>query len=358
MTKNIGIETENSRTRLRRRAPGRSRALAGGLVTAVALSPTGMIAAAETPVDRFIAALDSNPSVPAEARALIRTSWEQCQDCDGEEFLIQGLALFSPQFNAGLEAYDADRYEDCVRTMGTLRTAKDTFVATNAAVYEIKSLIALDRVSEALTGIERLTADGGGNLATHSYYAAEIAFLHGYGLLAELEYDQAFDVLNEFMYDFPDASQRLRISARQMLRELANRQPGQIGEVVDLMGYSGRRLRIGDSGETVQQRQQRIVELLDRLIEDAEQQEQSSSSGSAGGGSGRSPRSPMPQSQLPGGTAGEQSLREGRRANPAEAWGSMPPAERERILQALRDSFPSRYRQLVEQYYEELAKKP
>ncbi len=37
---------------------------------------------------------------------------------------------------------------------------------------------------------------------------------------------------------------------------------------------------------------------------------------------------------------------------------SMPPAERERILQALRDSFPSRYRKLVEQYYEELAKKP
>ncbi len=36
----------------------------------------------------------------------------------------------------------------------------------------------------------------------------------------------------------------------------------------------------------------------------------------------------------------------------------MPPAERERILQALRDNFPSRYRQLVEQYYEQLAKRP
>jgi hypothetical protein len=36
----------------------------------------------------------------------------------------------------------------------------------------------------------------------------------------------------------------------------------------------------------------------------------------------------------------------------------MPPADRERILQALRESFPNRYRQLVEQYYEQLAKKP
>jgi hypothetical protein len=36
----------------------------------------------------------------------------------------------------------------------------------------------------------------------------------------------------------------------------------------------------------------------------------------------------------------------------------MPPAERERVLQALRGTFPTRYRQLVEQYYEELSKKP
>ena len=62
---------------------------------------------------------------------------------------------------------------------------------------------------------------------------------------------------------------------------------------------------------------------------------------------------------LPGGRFNEEgSMRAARRANPGEMWGSMPPAERERILQALRESFPSRYRQLVEQYYEELAKKP
>ncbi len=66
----------------------------------------------------------------------------------------------------------------------------------------------------------------------------------------------------------------------------------------------------------------------------------------------------MQQSQLPGGSAREGPLRAGRRANPGEAWGDMPAAKRQRILQALRDSFPSRYRRLVEQYYEELAKKP
>ena len=36
-------------------------------------------------------------------------------------------------------------------------------------------------------------------------------------------------------------------------------------------------------------------------------------------------------------------------------WGQLPPAQRERILDSLRDRFPSRYRQLVEQYYRSLA---
>ena len=104
--------------------------------------------------------------------------------------------------------------------------------------------------------------------------------------------------------------------------------------------------------------------MLDALIEEAQQREQSQSgSGSGGGGGsgnngGRSPSNPMQQSMLPGGRGQEGSLGEMRRASPGEVWGTMPPAERERVLQALRESFPARYRQLVEQYYEEMAKKP
>jgi len=43
-------------------------------------------------------------------------------------------------------------------------------------------------------------------------------------------------------------------------------------------------------------------------------------------------------------------------ARPGEAWGNMPPEERERILQSIGKDFPSQYRQLVEQYYNQLAK--
>ena len=66
----------------------------------------------------------------------------------------------------------------------------------------------------------------------------------------------------------------------------------------------------------------------------------------------------MQESILPQGNAQQGPMQQPRQANPGDAWGAMPPAQREKILQALRDSFPRRYRQLVEQYYEQLGKKP
>lgn len=317
------------------------------------------------PADRFAAVLSVSPDLPAQAVDLIRTRWAQCVDCDPEEFLTQGLTLVSEEFRAGLDAYDGDEYGDCARRMAELARGADPFLATNAAAYEIKSLVALDQTLEAGERIARLLDDGGARLAAHSYFSAEIEFLRGYCLLADLQYESAADALTHFLAQYPDAPQRLAIPARQILMELANREPGRIGEVVDLMQFSGRRLKNADGGELVQARQQKILDILDSLIEEAEEQEKNACSanpgGSGGGGQNQSqgqlPSDPMQDSMLPGGSFSEGEMRAARRANPGEMWGSMPPAERERILQALRESFPSRYRQLVEQYYEELAKK-
>ncbi len=317
------------------------------------------------PADRFVAALNASPAIPAEAVELIQTRWAQCLDCDPEEFLTQGLTLVSAEFRKGLDAYDADEYAACADRMAKLGGDADPFVAVNAAAYEIKSLIALDQTLEAGKRIARLLDDNGGRLATYSYFSAEIDFLRGYCLLADLQYESAAEALAQFLSDYSNAPQRLLIPARQILLELANREPGRIGEVVDLMQFSNRRLKNADSGEIVQTRQQRILDILDTLIAEAEERERNACSAGAGGSGGgrnqsqsQSPSNPMQDSVLPGGGFSEGELRAARRANPGEMWGAMPPTERERILQALRESFPNRYRQLVEQYYEELAKKP
>jgi hypothetical protein len=320
----------------------------------------GTFAAAMEPVYRFLTDLDSASGIPAEARDFIRAKWAHCDGCDAEEFLTQALTLVSPTFREGLAAYDDNEYERCAQVMHGLSNDTDLFLAAHAAAYEIKALVAMDRALEAGERIAAIAADGGGGLAAHSYFAPEIDFLRGYCLLADLRYDAAAAALTHFVAAHPQAAPRLRIAARQILLELANREPGRLEEVADLMTFSGRRLKNLDAGEVVQTRQQRIVELLEALIKEAEEQEKKScnSGGGGAGKSGQSPSNPMQQSQLPGGASPESSLRAARRISPGEVWGAMPPGERERVLQALRESFPGRYRQLVEQYYEELAKKP
>jgi hypothetical protein len=192
-----------------------------------------------------------------------------------------------------------------------------------------------------------------------------VRFLKGFTLLTSLKYAEARQALQDFVERYPEGSPRLVYSARQMLAELANREAEGIGEVVDLMDYSRRRLAMLDSGEPMQEKQRRVIELLDALIEEAEEQEKKGGGGGGGSSKGssqkqqkKSPKSPMNESSLPGGQASGESLRNARRASPAEVWGNLPPDAREKILQALRENFPSRYRKLVEQYYEELAKKP
>ncbi|MEK6674920.1 MAG: hypothetical protein AABZ47_04610 [Planctomycetota bacterium] len=320
-------------------------------------------------IGRFLRAIESDNAVTPEAKTLLRSTWEKCSDCDGAEFLAQGLALISPPIRPVLESYDSDAYETCAEKAGALRDNANPFVAVNSSVYEIKALVAMNRT---LLATERLTALWGGEnpnrVFQYSYFAPEMSFLKGYCLVADLRYADGEKELQTFLERYPDAPKRLTIAAMQMLTELANREPGEIGEVVDLMKNSHSRLNQGDSGEIVQGRQQKIMDLLDKLVEEAEQKEKKckcnksscdkcNKSGSKSGQQ-QKPQSPMQESSLPGGSPSGESLREARFANPAESWGTMPPAERDRILQALKESFPNRYRQLVEQYYAELAKKP
>jgi hypothetical protein len=316
-----------------------------------------------SPAARFVDYLASRRDLSPDVSRLLRETWSACTDCDEDEFLTQGLALIAPEFRAGLEAYEAGAFDRVHEIMGGLRNDANDFIAVNAAAYEIKALAELERPREGLERLDTLLANDAAGVAAHSYFRTEAEFLRGYFLLLDLRFDDAEAALRRFLDGHPVASERLRLTARQMLAEIAARREGGLGEVTDLMGFAHRRLQAGDSGTEVQQRQQRAVELLDTLIAEAESQEQS------GGGSGSesqpdrrpgsAPRSPMPDSRLPPGSfRGEGSLREARRANPGEMWGAMPPAERERVLQVLRERFPARYRRLVEQYYEELARKP
>jgi len=323
---------------------------------------TGAAAFGQSPLREFFEFVNTDESVSAGQRAFVAQAWSECNDCDEASFLTEVLTLISPAFRAGLDAYDAGRMAECVAQMSGLLADPNPYVAAYAALYKAKAEVDVNDVVAARKTIDALLADAGKRVARYTYAKAEVDFLRVYCLVQDLQFAQAEVELLAFLDRHPQAPQRLIVSANQMLAELRNRQAGRIGEVTDLMNYAAGRLENKDAGQTVQERQAKAIALLDKLIEEAEQRErnsQQSQNPSGGGGSGsQAPSTPMPDSQLPQGASRPGALREARRANPGEMWGAMPPAEREQILQALQDTFPRRYRRLVEQYYEQLAKEP
>lgn len=306
----------------------------------------------------FLKHVRESDAYDAEVKAFVARSWsERDAEEDPADFLIEALALLSPRFRDGLDAYDDADYAKTLEIMNALAEDDDPYVAANAGVFAIKSEVERGRYEEAAGRIEGFLADPTAvDLYTH--FSAEVAFLEGFLKLQTLHYEEAAKALQNMLALYPDAAQRLRVTARQMLAELRRREPERLGDVADLMSYAGRRLGHAHTDQGVQEKQKRAIELLDRLIKEAEKNEQGGGGGGGGGGGQQSPQSPMQDSQLPGGSSQAERLRNARRVKPGAEWGAMPPSERERILQSLRDSFPSRYRQLVEQYYQELAKQP
>lgn len=313
---------------------------------------------------RFVEHVKASQSYATSVKEFLDEQWaERKEDDDADAFLLEALALVSEDFRAGLDAFRQDRHTDCVKIMEGLADDEDPFASANAAVFVVRALVAADDLVEAEQHIARLLALPA-RLTDYTHASAEMHYLRAYCQLGNLKYADAMASFGEFLDRFPDAPQRLRMTATQMLAELRQHILGGIGEVTDLMDYSARRLASADSATHVQERQQAAVDILDTLIEEAEEREKNSD----GGGGGNSSRNqqqqpnpgnqPMPDSRLPDGPTSRGGALRDRVARPGEAWGAMREADRERIIQHLKDRFPDRYRQLVEQYYQQLAEQP
>jgi hypothetical protein len=73
------------------------------------------------------------------------------------------------------------------------------------------------------------------------------------------------------------------------------------------------------------------------------------------GKGGKQPKSPMQQSKLAeGGGSGDVTPK---RFSEDTDWGNLPPKDREEALQQLGNEFPSHYREIIEEYFRNLARK-
>ena len=144
---------------------------------------------------------------------------------------------------------------------------------------------------------------------------------------------------------------RYRQVAELVQQDLAALQDESLDHVSRRMNDVRRRLELGQAGKQVQVVEKGVVESLDSMIEKIEEQQKQQQSSSANGSAQSS--QPMQDSQLPSlkapGHVDKKDI--GHQAG----WGDLPPKEREEALQQIGREFPAHYRQLIEQYFRDLA---
>ncbi|MFN0134801.1 MAG: hypothetical protein ACKVS9_01645 [Phycisphaerae bacterium] len=281
-----------------------------------------------------------------------------------DAFIPDALAVLFPDFRAAIEAYDSGNLADAGKRFDALRQSADPFVAASATYFHARALTEQSRFEEAAALLATALADAA--IERRTPYGPHLWLLRGYCEARVLNFDESSKSLLTLRDRYADAPEAVQIGARQLLLELERRQKESLGEVAGLMDYVGDRLTAADAGTKTRERQDEIIKLLDKLIEEQEKQEQQGGGGGSAkaggnpgdgkqGGQKGQPNRPRDESKVDEGQGDIGDLHAAPKAQPGEMWGQLPPAEREKILQSIRERFPSRYRQLVEQYYRSLA---
>lgn len=314
---------------------------------------------------RFLADLAANSDVSVLQVERVRRGWETSyRDARAVSFIPDALAELYPDFATALSAYDTADAEQAAARFALLRTHADPYVRACATWFEARALLDLNRHEEVEQLLTAALADE--ELLAHAPHAQHLQLLLAVAASRNLRFDAARAALEPAQRSDAAAPEPLRVATRQLLLELGARNPGTLDEAAEMMHYVADRLRVVDTRRRTREKQQEILDLLDQLIQEQEAQDQQQQSSSRQSQQQQRPRpmdapqSPKDQSDAPLQTSRDDIpvQNEVDQANPGEVWGKLPPKERERILQVLRERFPSRYRQLVEQYYRSLAEQP
>jgi predicted Fe-S protein YdhL (DUF1289 family) len=184
----------------------------------------------------------------------------------------------------------------------------------------------------------------------HFYYGCS-AFATGDKPMAEKHLK-----LLEDSFNYAEIPKRYRHLSSKMLEELS------YWKIDDLHGISRDMITVRDRLERVdgkkytQKVQQNIVDKLDKHIKDLEDAEKSAKDQQANyeqESKKNNPNKPNDESKI-GDSQGKGEVDQKILRKYAENWGTMQPLERQKAITEIKRSLPSRYHQMIEDYYKAL----
>ena len=167
------------------------------------------------------------------------------------------------------------------------------------------------------------------------------------------------------MRNYPDASERQRVTAWRQLELLTLVKDGTLIDVHQKMEYSRRRLANARANKPTQTQQKATIAILDKLIKQAEEREAASESESKKESKAKKPSQSKSKSKGGGKQQGSsggaddktpmKTVRQVQQNAQRTPWDHLRDKKRDaKALAAIKEKYPARYRALIEQYYRSL----
>lgn len=164
-------------------------------------------------------------------------------------------------------------------------------------------------------------------------------------------------VLDEF--EVPLRYERL---ARLMREDMKTWKDDQLDDIARKMRAVESRLQNAKGGPETQRQQKEIIDRLDKMIADAQKDKDKASQQAQGKGDGKEPGDSQDGQSKPADDSdiktdsGKGEVLNKRLKGAAETWGKLPEKDRAKAIAELTREFPPRYRELIEQYFKNVAK--
>jgi hypothetical protein len=234
-------------------------------------------------------------------------------------------------------------------------TKKPAFFRANLALAYAKAL-ANKRVYEE--GLEALRAVKAEDVVDPSAYLFQRSVAE-YSMLLK---DDANRSILRLLDDAVDAPERYKMVAALMHFDMLTWREKDLGWVARMMNNIERRLDLARGGPQTQDMQKKVVVQLDEMIKKLEEENDCNCNGNCKGnkngkpnGKTVRPNSPAPDDYL-GGAGGPGNVDQKKLKELAENWGKLPEKDRAKAMLDLTRDMPARHRELIENYFKNLAK--
>ncbi len=286
-----------------------------------------------------------------------RAEAQKILDLKDETRTGDALAVLYPDFARGLAAADSGNLAEAQSLLGSLAVDESNpFLAADATYFLARALMNGERYEEAVPMLERLN----GPLAPWSAHQADASYFMATCLAGTLQKAEAIRAFTHFVENFPNASERLRVSAWRNLQELSGTGDQKMSEVTTRMEYSRRRLDITEIGEQTQTEQHQIVKMLAEMIDEQQKKECSSGSCKKPGAQKKPDQSAQkqnsPQKPSDSQQGGQSNVANGQYVEKqfdngeTSPWSRLRDRSRDAANAAMKEKLPPRYREIVERY--------